>query len=123
VLAEIDDADVVRQLLLDEVAGRVREQHLATVARSAEASAPIDAKTDVPLAAHERLARMEPHPDADRYAVGPWLRSERALQVDRGGDRVTRSGEHDEERVALRVDLVPVVALDRSADQPGMGLE
>ena len=44
--------------------------------------------------------------------------AERALRVDRRGDRVLRARERDEERVALRVDLAAAVRVERRAQQP-----
>src|SRR4051812_17256272 len=55
------------------------------------------------------LAGVYPHPDADRDALRPRGRGERAL--DRRGctDGVGSSLEHDKERVALGLDHVPAV--------------
>ena len=122
-LAEIHDVDVVGQLVLDEFAGRVRQEHLAAVPGRADARAAVDAHPDIPVATDKRLARVKAHPHANRHAVGPRLGGERPLQLDRRGDRVACARERDEERVALRVDLVAVEPLDRLADQPGMGLK
>jgi len=88
------------------------------VARGANACAPVDAHPYVSLAADEWLAGVDPHPYTNGDTVGPGLRSERALRRHGGGDRVTRAREGDEERVALRVDLVAVELFNRRAEQP-----
>ena len=69
-LAEVDDANVLGELVLDELARRVRQQNLAAVARAADARAPVDAHADVALAADERLTGV----DAHAYANGDVLR-------------------------------------------------
>ena len=51
---------------------------------------------------------MEAHPDAQVGAPGPRVRGERALCRDGGGDGVPGSFEAEEERIALRVDLLTV---------------
>jgi hypothetical protein len=66
----------------------------------------MDAHADVPLPAHERLARVESHADANGSTIRPPLRGECALAGHGGGDGVPCARESDEERVALRVDLV-----------------
>ena len=112
--------DVLRKLVLDELARRVRQQHLSAVPRGADPCSAVDAHADVPLAADERLARVDPDPHAKRGAVRPGLGGERPLCGHGGRDRVARACEGDEERVTLRVDLVPVELLDRRAKQLGV---
>jgi hypothetical protein len=117
-LAEVTDTNVVRQLVLDELARGVGQKNLTTVTRGTNARAPVDAHPDISLAADEWLSGMEPHPYANRSTLGPGLRSERALSRYRGGNRVSRAGKRNEERVALRVDLVPVELFNRGTKQP-----
>src|SRR5215212_9411327 len=50
-------------------------------------------------------------------SAGPLMPGESALRVERAGDRVFRAREGDEERVALRVDLVSGMALERVAEK------
>jgi hypothetical protein len=120
VVTEIEDMNVVRQIVLDELACRVRQQNLAAVAGGANACAPVDAHPDVSLTPDERLACVDPHPHADGDAVGPGLRSERTLRCHRRAHPVTRPRERDEECVALRVDLVTAELFNRRAKQPGV---
>ncbi len=117
-LAEIADPNVVRQLVLDELARGVRQQHLAAVGRGADACASVDAHPDVSLAADDGLTGVDPHAHMNGDAVGPGLRSQGALRRYGGGDRVTGTREGDEESVALRVDLVAVELFNRRAEQP-----
>jgi hypothetical protein len=66
---------------------------------------------------------METHSDAHARTFGPRVGLERALRVHGGRDGVTGSGEGDEERVALGVDLTPAIRLEGIPQQPLMGLE
>jgi hypothetical protein len=60
---------------------------------------------------------VHPHPDPDRRIVRPRLRVQRALCVDERRHRIGRALEDEEEAVALRQDLGPVVARDGVANQ------
>lgn len=70
----------------------------------------VDVEAYVPLLGDQRLAGVHAHADADRPVT------ERALCVVRGRKRIGRSGEGDEERVALRVHLDAAVARKRLAE-------
>jgi hypothetical protein len=50
---------------------------------------------------------VQAHAHPHRNAVRPVLLDERALRGDRSGDGVARAREGEEERVTLRVDLLP----------------
>ena len=56
---------------------------------------------------------MHPHPYPQLRAVGPFVRSESALRIGRRHNRILRTPERHEERVALRVDLLSVVLRER----------
>jgi hypothetical protein len=56
---------------------------------------------------------MYSHAHAHVHAIGPGLRGKRALPRERGGNRVGRPRESDEEGVTLGVDLVTVVRVER----------
>ena len=59
---------------------------------------------------------MQPDPYADLDLAGPRLSGMRALRIDGSGDGVTRTREHEEEGVTLRVDLDPVACREGVAD-------
>ena len=80
----------------------------------------VHTETDVPLAAHGRFTRMDPHADAKLRVLGPDMIRQRPLARDRGGDRVLRPSVRDEERVALRVDLAAAVLRECLAQDPVM---
>jgi hypothetical protein len=84
----------------------------------ADASRPVDAESDVALAADGRLARVDPHAHAERAPVGPCVLGEAALRRERGRHRVLCPTERDEERVPLRVDLVAAVFGERVTQDP-----
>ena len=76
----------------------------------------MDAHADVALLPDPGLAGVQAHPHSDLDAFGPRVRVEVALRRHRGPDRVLRAWEGDEERVALRVDLVAPVSRRGLAD-------
>jgi hypothetical protein len=84
VLAEIDDANVVRQVVLDELARCVRQQNLTAVRGGADARTAVDTHADVALAADQRLAGVQSHADAERGVLRPGLGGERPLRRDGG---------------------------------------
>ena len=86
------------------------------MARGPDARGLVDAHADVALLADLGLARVQAHPDLDLDAFGPRVRVEVALGRHRGGESVLPTGEGDEERVALRVDLVTAVSRHGLAD-------
>ena len=92
-------AEVAYRLAGDEVARRLRQEYLAAVPGGGDPRRAVDVDPDVALVGHDRLARVEPHPHADRPAA------ERSLPVGGGRDRVGGARERDEERVPLRVHL------------------
>lgn len=113
VRAEIDEADVV------PVGARsLGDEHLPTVGRRGDARRLVHRKTDVVVAVHSCLAAMDAHPHPDRCIKRPLMPGERPLPGDGCRDSLPRVVEGDEERVALRRDLVSVVRGPRLAQQP-----
>ena len=90
-----------------KVGGRLRQEHLPAVPGGRDPRRPVHVEPHVPLIGHERLAGVQPHPHADRAT------RERELRIRSGRHRVGRTREPDEERVALRVDLDPLVSPPR----------
>ena len=107
----------IADVRVDERTGRLRQQHLAAVADSGDPRALVHVEADVPLLRQARLARMQPHPNADR-PVG-----QRPLAVGGRGDGVRGAAEGDEERVTLRVDLDAFVVGKGGAESPPMLVE
>ena len=93
----------VAHLGAGEVGGRLRQEHLAAVPGGRDPRRPMHVEPDVALVGPERFPRVQAHPHAHRAV------RKRALRVGGGRDRVGRARKRDEERVALRVDLDPVV--------------
>jgi hypothetical protein len=77
----------------------------------------VDGESDVPLAALRGLARVEADPDPHDAVLRPFVPVQRALSCHRGRNRGRRAREDGEERVALAVDLDPVVLGERAAEQ------
>ena len=116
-LTEIPERDVARQLVGDQLARGARDQHLPAVAGSADPRRAMHVQADVIILSDFRLAGVDAHPHAHVDALGPTLGRKRPLRAHRGGDRVARPREGDEERVALGVDLATVVLVERRAQQ------
>jgi hypothetical protein len=112
-------AEVAQPVEPDELARRLRDQHLAAVADRRDPRRAVDVEPHITLVGDDRLAGVEAHPHADR----PLL--ERSLPLTRGIERIRGASERDKERVALRVDLdavVPLECLAQRAAVRGEGL-
>jgi hypothetical protein len=73
----------------------------------------VNVHPDVALVRPQRLAGVDADANSDRPS------GEAALSAGGGGDRVARTGEGDEERISLRVDLgAAVVGESLSKDDP-----
>jgi hypothetical protein len=117
VLAEIPERDVNRQFVGDELARGARDQHLPAVSGRADPRRAVHVETDVIILSDVRLTGVHPDAHAHVDALGPMLGRQRPLRADRGGDRVARPSEGDEERVTLGVDLAAVVLGERRAQE------
>jgi hypothetical protein len=84
------------------------------VAGGGDAGGAVDVDAHVSLLGEQRLARVQPHADSDR------ARAQRLLPRRRGRDRVAGTGEGEEERISLRVDLRGVEAADDVAEHASM---
>src|SRR4051794_6946067 len=87
------------------------------MARRRDAGSSMDVHADVPAAGQERLARVQAHANAHRQLL------KGSLPVACGGGGLARSGEDDEERVALGVDLYTFVALEHLPEKISVPLE
>ena len=88
-----------------EVGRRLREQHLPAVAGGRDPRRPMHVEPHVSLVGPERLTRVQPHPHPHRAT------RKRDLRLRGGRHCIGRTRESDEEGVALRVDLDPLVPL------------
>src|SRR5919202_3978817 len=68
----------------------------------------------------EWLAGMEAHSNSEGAPMRPRMTRERALSVGRGGDRVARPREDDQERVTRRIDLTATVSDEHLPQNPMM---
>ena len=112
-LAEIDDLVLVRE----QVARRVRQENLPTVAGGGDPGRTVHVHSDVALVRQQRLARVDAHPHGDAVLL------KKSLRVAGRGRRVARTAEGDEEGVALGVDLDAVVRLPRLAQGRAVELQ
>src|SRR5581483_3205383 len=116
-LAELADAQVCRQIVLDEHRRRAREEDLAAVAEVADPGRLVHGEADVALAVHGGLARVNPHAHPDGAVLGPGVRGEGPLGRGGGGDGRAGASEDEEEGVALAVDLDALLARERVAQE------
>ena len=118
VVAEIAHLEAVA----DEVTRRLREYDLSTVRGRADTCTAREVDADVvPAGRQLRLARVDAHPHPDRLPLGPVVRREGELARRGAVERVTRTLEGEEERVALCVDLDAAVHGERRAQQLPVG--
>ena len=117
VLAEVDKPLPRWKVVFDDVAGRAREEDLASVAGRGDAGAAVHRKAHVAAVIERRLAGMYSDPNTHLPPVWPRVLNERALCSDRRGNGVAGARKDDEERVALRVDLAASVLLECLAEQ------
>jgi hypothetical protein len=102
-LAKVADRDPGRQVLLGQLPGGRGEEHLAAMAGRSDPGRAVHAYPDVAVLSHFGLARVEAHAHLDLRPLGPGVRKQVALGVDRSGDGVVGRRERGEEGVALRV--------------------
>ena len=79
--AEVREREA-RPAAVEELARRLRDEHLAAVGRRADPCAAVDAEADVPAVARVDRARVEAHPDAQRPPVRPGVPLESVLSLD-----------------------------------------
>lgn len=116
VSTEVAEMSVGRKLVLDELARRIRDENLSAVSHRPDAGRPMDAEADIALAGGPRLSRVQAHSHAHPQVLGPGVAFERALRIDRARDGIAGTGEGDEERVSLHVDLPAAMCLEAVAE-------
>ena len=105
-LTQVAQLGVLEWCLAQQLPSRLRKQDLAAVSRGAHSRCTVDAEADVPLVGGDRLCGVDADPHADVFVRAG------ALHQSSSGNRVARARKGDEERVALRVHLVPALLLE-----------
>ena len=80
-------------------------------------------EAEVAIGRERGVTGVDPHPYLDHGSFRPRLFGQRALRGDGRIDRVLRAAERDEERVALRVDLLAARLLEGPAQEPAVRRE
>ena len=93
---------------VDERAGRLRQEHLPSVADGGDARTLVDVEADVPLLGQARLTRVQPHAHTDRAT------RKCPLRISGRSDRIRCAAERDEKGVPLGVHLDAFVAVNAS---------
>ncbi|CAN5650353.1 hypothetical protein BH20ACT14_BH20ACT14_17810 [soil metagenome] len=109
-LAQVAQCDVA----VEKAARCLREHDLPSVRCRGDPRRPVDVKPDVALFRDEGLAGVDSHAHLHRPVC-----KRRPCAFCRH-DRVRRTREGDEERIALRVDLDPARLLESLAENPPM---
>ena len=92
-------------------------QDLAAVGGGADPGRAMDGQARIGALDGGRVTGVDAHPYPDGRARRPLMAAQCPLYRQRAQDGLLRAGERDEERVALRIDLVARVADDGRADQ------
>jgi hypothetical protein len=122
VRAEIADRDALHRVL-DQLTSRSREHHLTAVRNRSDPRRAVHSEPDVPLLAHQRLARVQAHSHAYLTALRPVVYCKRTLRANGSAERRARTREREEERVSLRVDLASAALVDGLAEDPPVRVE
>jgi hypothetical protein len=105
-------------LVLDERLRGLGDEDLAAAGGGADPGRAVDGQARIGALDGCRLARVNAYPNPDGHPGRPLVAGQRPLHRQRAQNGLLRAPERDEERVALRVDLVASVAGDGRADQP-----
>ena len=104
----------IQHIHVDELARRLREQHLAAVTRGGNAGAQMHVLSHVARLGKERPARVHAHAYADGAG------GERALRCFGSRNGGGRAAEDVEEGISLRVNLDAGVGRERIAQEPAV---
>ena len=118
--AEVTNGNAFGQVVLDQLARRVREHDLAAVPHGRDTRRTMHIKTGVTLRPCRGLPRVQPHPNPHHAILRPFLSSQPPLRLDRGGYCIPRAPEGEEERITLRVNLMPSHRFERRPQDPLM---
>ena len=116
--SEVEQAERWAELPGDQVAGRLRDEDLATVAGGTDSGRAVDVQADVALSCPNRLAGVDAHPVPDGDSVGPRPLGHGPLAVDRGLDSRSGALEDEVQPIASRAPLERTMSRERLADQP-----
>jgi hypothetical protein len=102
-------------VILDDARGRVRQHDLSTVRSCANACRTADSNADIAVGMEMRLGGVQTH--SHPYCV---KRCQFALSGDGRGDGIGCPLEDSEESVALGIDFVSAMGLQRCAEETTM---
>jgi hypothetical protein len=123
VWAEVAQVDVLERFFRQQVVRGLRDEHLPAVRRGADAGGPVHPEADIALGSRARLTRVDAHANSKLLHGRLWMGNQCALGVQRRSHRLASGWEGDEERVALRIDLVTAPADKRLPEQPAVLVE
>ena len=110
-------------VVFEQVDGGLRYEHLSAVGGCRDPGAAVDADADVVVTRVEDIRGVDAHADLDRLASRPRFGGKVPLGLLRRSDCLGRALKRDQEGVALRVDLVAVVAANGAANDPPVVIE
>lgn len=103
---------------VEQVARRLRDEHLAPVRRRTDTRSAMHVEPHVAGRRERGLARVDPHADAHLSVARPRVLAEGTLGRHGGGQRVRRAREGEEEAFTLDIDLMAGDVRDGLSQQP-----
>ena len=111
--SQVAQARALRQIMFHQLAGRLREQDLATVSSVHDACCAVHIQANVAFAGRVGLTGVQTHAHAHGHSLGPGMRGQGTLGIYcccRDGIAGTSKGY--EEGIALRIDLMAVILVE-----------
>src|SRR6266851_9570283 len=103
--------------MLHQLACGLGEQDLPSVPGAHDAGGVMDIQAHIAFGGEFRLARVQAHADTYRHTCWPDVAGESPLGGHSRREGIGGTSKGDEEGIALRVDLVPVILVERRAQQ------
>src|SRR5271167_1055641 len=116
-LPQIKQAPIIRQILLHEVTGCLREEHLPAVPGTHDACSPMHIQAHIAFGSKLRLARVQTHTHTYDYAFWPGMAGESTLRVYCCRESIRGTSKDHEEGISLGVDFMPAPVLEGSTQQ------
>src|SRR5258708_30405427 len=110
-LPQVLQVDVGWQVLLDQLAGRRREQDLPTMSSAHDSSSVMHVHPNVAVCSQHRLTGMQTNTHLDRGTAGPGMFYEGSLYGSGSSNHIGGTSKGDEKRVCLGIKHVNIVLL------------
>src|SRR5579859_32475 len=115
--SQVSQAHAVWKVMLYQVAGSLRQHHLASVACAHDACGPMHVQSYIAFSGTLWLARMQTHTHMHSGTIGPGMGSQRTLHLYCRAHRISGACKGHKEGIALGVHLVAVPAVKGSTQE------